>query len=126
MLISNKSVDITEKKCLDCGRDLTGRLDKKFCGDACRTSYHNRRWHHRPSTIRKINLLLYRNHCILAEVIKKGQNQVCIKELVLLGFSPGHHTGMEGSARTTRYYCYDIMYTLSPDQQQLYLKEQRN
>jgi len=126
MFTSKKTVDITEKKCLDCGQALIGRFDKKFCGDACRTAYHNRRWHHRSNTIRKINLALYRNHCILADLMKNGKTQACVPDLMMLGFSPGHHTGMEGTTRTTRYYCYDIMYSLSPDQQQLFLKEQRN
>jgi hypothetical protein len=126
MFISKNSVYITEKKCLDCGQSLNGRLDKKFCGDACRTSYHNRRWHHRSNTIRKINLVLFRNHCILAELMEKGQTMVCVHELQLMGFSPGHYTGMEANPRNTLYFCYDIMYSLSPDYQQLFLKEQRN
>jgi hypothetical protein len=29
------------KTCLQCGTELRGRIDKKFCDDQCRTAYNN-------------------------------------------------------------------------------------
>ena len=28
-----------QKKCPECGDKIVGRIDKKFCSDACRNSY---------------------------------------------------------------------------------------
>ena len=31
-----------DKLCLECGDKLFGRIDKKFCSDACRNAYNNK------------------------------------------------------------------------------------
>lgn len=31
-----------DRSCLDCGKALVGRADKKFCDDSCRNNYNNR------------------------------------------------------------------------------------
>ena len=31
-----------KKQCLECGNELMGRIDKKFCSDGCRNAYHNK------------------------------------------------------------------------------------
>ena len=31
-----------EKLCPECGTKIVGRIDKKFCSDACRNSYNNK------------------------------------------------------------------------------------
>ena len=30
-----------QKQCLECGEKIVGRIDKKFCSDACRNAYNN-------------------------------------------------------------------------------------
>jgi len=32
-----------KKQCTECGEEMTGQADKKFCSDQCRTS-HNNKW----------------------------------------------------------------------------------
>ena len=32
-----------EKRCLECNDVLHGRSDKKFCSDACRNTYNNKK-----------------------------------------------------------------------------------
>jgi len=56
------------KYCLLCNEKLSGRIDKKFCSDYCRTQYHNVRNKLSADLIRKINTILKRNRRILTEL----------------------------------------------------------
>jgi len=40
------------RKCLECGRPVAGRIDKKYCCDDCRTSAWNRQYRERKRSAR--------------------------------------------------------------------------
>jgi len=44
--------------CIECGRELFGRCDKKFCSDGCRNSYNNRIRRKGTEEPRRINRVL--------------------------------------------------------------------
>ena len=54
-----------ERACLECGAKIVGRIDKKFCSDACRNAYNNRINKDSKNLIRNTNNRLRRNYRIL-------------------------------------------------------------
>lgn len=42
-------------KCLSCEEPITGRIDKKFCSDYCRSTYNNRLNSDATKIVRNIN-----------------------------------------------------------------------
>jgi predicted nucleic acid-binding Zn ribbon protein len=103
---------VMEKNCLECGDVLHGRTDKKFCSDACRNTYNNKK----KSTagialVRRINGILIRNRNILATLNPGGKTSVHRVKLINSGFDFGffthHYTTKAG---TVYYFCYDQGY----------------
>lgn len=103
-----------EARCLECGRVLYGRTDKKFCNDKCKNHFHSR---HRSTSINIRNKILNRiaiNHNILEKMIRSGITSVSLEELETLGFTPSCITGhRRGRHRHDEYSCFDILYCQS-------------
>ena len=59
-----------DKYCLECGEKLIGRVDKKFCSDYCRNSYHNKLNKDTKNLMRNINNILRKNYRILEDILK--------------------------------------------------------
>ena len=57
-----------QKKCLECGEKIVGRIDKKFCSDACRNAYNNSVNKDSKNLIRNTNNRLRKNYRILDEL----------------------------------------------------------
>ncbi len=106
---------IMERYCLECGERLSGRSDKLFCCDSCRSNWHNTRARKKDVGIRRINSILKRNHTILEGCILSGKTHIGTKELIDKSFNPYYFTSAERSAIRRRFYCYDIPYRLSAD-----------
>lgn len=96
-----------EKKCLQCGFEVEGRIDKKFCCDDCRYSYNNV-IKNNPS-IKNINAVLRKNR----SVIEKFGEGAKVNELILLqnGFNFKYFTHTYSTLKgETYYYCYEYGY----------------
>ena len=78
--------------CLFCGTEIKGRLDKKFCDDTCRNSYHNKHNKENNALIRNINAVLKRNRKILEELNPQGKITKHKDELLKRGFDFKYHT----------------------------------
>lgn len=98
-----------KRYCKECGGVLAGRRDKIFCGEHCRSAFHNRQSRPQDTFIRQTNRILARNRAILAA----AWSAPCIRyrELVRSGFRFDLWT----SQRRTRWgmqvrYCYDLGY----------------
>jgi hypothetical protein len=65
------------RKCQECGANLVGRNDQKYCDSACRASANNRRRSleakNQPVCIVSIQKTLLNNHRILNELRKRGE-----------------------------------------------------
>src|SRR5690606_29509594 len=100
-----------EKRCAECGRAMSGRIDKRFCSDQCRSCYHNRLNSDATNYIRNINLSLRKNRRILAELNPDGKAKVSRERLLAKGFDFRYCTSTyktkEGSLYT---YCYEHGY----------------
>jgi len=100
-----------ENNCIDCGKTLMGRSDKKFCSDYCRNAYYNK--HNRDSInlLRTVNNILRKNRRIIAELNPNGKTRVHREKLEGKGFNFNYFTNIYVTkSGTTYYFCYDQGY----------------
>lgn len=102
-----------ERICAECGEKITGRSDKLFCCDMCRTSYHNRINRINTREIRKVNSILSRNRTILAKLYKTQERDIACSKLAKELFNFNYFTALEFK-RWGRifYYCYEYVYII--------------
>ena len=101
----------TKRKCLECGEELRGRSDQKFCSDYCRNTYNNKLDVDTKNLIRNTNNRLRKNYKILTELNKSGKTKVSRLRLYDRNFDFNFYT----STYTTKagkiyYYLYDQGY----------------
>ena len=75
-----------KRKCPECGKDLIGRIDKKFCSDACRNSHNNRLNKDSKNLMRNTNNRLRKNYRILEELNPNQKTKVPREKLLRKGF----------------------------------------
>lgn len=110
-----------ERKCLDCGKALRGRIDKKFCDDHCRNNYNNRQNSDQTNYVRSINNSLKRNRRILQELLgdQEETSKVKREKLIEKGFQFSYHTETYLTQKhQTYFFCYEYGY-LPLDQDRL-------
>lgn len=100
-----------QKKCLECGTVIIGRIDKKFCSDYCRNTYNNKVNAESKNLIRNTNNRLKKNYKILTELNVSGKTKITRSRLDNQNFDFNYFT----SIYTTKtgnvyYYVYDQGY----------------
>ncbi|WP_316794816.1 hypothetical protein [Pedobacter agri] len=114
-----------ERSCLDCGKPLVGRADKKFCDDACRNNYNNRTKSDDAIVIRKINLILKKNRNILAALNPTGKVKTMKKKLASAGFNFHYHTHIyETQTGKTYKFCYEYGFLFLGEEELLLVKRE--
>lgn len=109
--------------CLDCGTELKGRADKKFCDDQCRNNYNNKLKSEDGEFVRKINQILNRNRKVLKE-LADDKGQIKIDLLSKRGFDFDYHTHYYLSVSGMVYICcYDYCYLIDANDEVLFLQE---
>jgi predicted nucleic acid-binding Zn ribbon protein len=103
---------IEEKKCLECGDPIKGRIDKKFCSDQCRNTFNNRQNSDEVNYVRNINHILRKNRKILESLNPKGIAKVSKQQMVNKGFVFDYFTHIYTTKtdKNTYIYCYDYGY----------------
>lgn len=100
-----------DRHCQECGLMLLGRSDKKFCGDQCRASFHNREYSDKSKTIRSINRVLKRNRLLLKTATDQGLNMISRKHLKEMGFNFNFYTHSKKAADGSKmFFCYEAGY----------------
>lgn len=101
------------KNCINCGKPLKGRTDKKFCDDHCRNKHNN----HLKSGVnnykRKVNSALSKNRRILEDLFHQNGNVRKVKRelLIGLGFQFNYLTHTHINKKGSTYvFCYDFGY----------------
>lgn len=95
------------RTCLECGDPITGRSDKKFCSDYCRTNYNNRRLEASHSYIRRVNSILLKNKRVL-DYMKASQSKSIPLSLAReMGFCQEFHTSESRQGRKRIYHVYE-------------------
>lgn len=102
--------------CKNCGEELFGRVDKKFCGDQCRNTFNNKQNSNQNNLVRNVNNILRKNRRILEQLVEKEHKASKKDKLLQLGFNFNYFT----NTYTTKgdrvyYYCYDYGYSPSND-----------
>jgi len=100
-----------QKKCLECGAKIAGRVDKKFCSDGCRNAHNNRLNKDSKNLVRNTNNRLRKNYRILEELNPRQKTKVSRSRLIERGFDFNYIT----SIYTTKvgkiyYFVYDQGY----------------
>ncbi|MCL6266992.1 hypothetical protein [Flagellimonas myxillae] len=103
---------MSEKKCLECGDALVGRVDKKYCSDHCRNAYNNRLNKDSKNLVRNINNRLRKNYRILDSfTLKDGKTRTTKMRLMDKGFDFEYITNLYTTKKgSTYYFVYDLGY----------------
>lgn len=102
---------MAERKCLECGDKLRGRVDQKFCCDQCRNTYNNRLNSDSNILVRRVNAILRKNRRILKELNPSGKVTVDTMRLAEMGFNFHYYTNIYKTRTGSAYYfCYDQGY----------------
>lgn len=100
-----------DKVCLECGRELIGRADKKFCSDSCRSAFNNKASGGSDKYIRKINRKLKRNRSILHAMNRDGKTTTHKDRLLKEGFDFEYFTNTYTTKDQKEYrFCYEEGY----------------
>ncbi len=102
---------MTNKKCLECGEKVIGRIDKKFCSDYCRNAFNNKVNKESKNLIRNTNNRLRKNYKILCELNSTGKTKVTRRKLFDKGFDFKFITSRYVTKKNSVYfYVYDQGY----------------
>ena len=102
------------EKCKECGEQLFGRIDKKFCNEGCRNAFHNRKSRENYLSLRKVDAVLKKNYKLLKELHDNKIVQLSKERLVQMGFNFSYHTSSRKVPELGKcYYCYDFAYFCS-------------
>lgn len=114
---------MNERKCLECGEKVVGRIDKKFCSDYCRNTYNNKVNKESKNLIRNINNRLRKNYKVLTELNKSGKTKVSRNKLYDKGFNFRFFTSIYTTKTgNTYYYVYDQGYLALENEMYLLIK----
>ena len=97
------------KKCIECGGPVTGRSDKKYCSDECRTAYNNGRYRKELSVVLSVNRILRKNYIILDSLYLRGIKKSDLITIAKLGFDHRFCTSFTKSVTGNKkeLFCYD-------------------
>jgi len=108
---SKTFVNMKKRTCIECGEEIIGRLDKRFCSDQCRSSYNNRLNSDATNFIRTINNILRKNRRILAKLNPDGKTKVHKDKLLEAGFKFSYFTNQyKTKSGNVYHFCYDQGY----------------
>ena len=108
---------MTLKNCQECGRELRGRIDKKFCNDMCRNAFNNRLRNTESNLVRITNRNLRKNRKILEDICPGSSKKIKKHILIDAGFNLKYLTSFR---RTTKgdvyFFCYEFGYLSLDDE----------
>lgn len=116
---------MSDRKCLECGEKVVGRVDKKFCSDYCRNAYNNKVNKESKNLIRNTNNRLRKNYKVLTELNVTGKTKTTRRKLFDRGFDFQFFTSIYTTKTgNTYFYVYDQGYL--PLENELYLLIKRD
>lgn len=81
--------------CRQCGEELYGRRDKRFCSDYCRATFNNQEYYATRKSIRSIIRAILRNRNLLNQLHNAGYAFIPKTDLAALGFNFKYFTSIE-------------------------------
>lgn len=110
------------RTCENCKSKLTGRTDKQYCSDQCRSvAKNNRKTQDAGERLMKeVNNKLRHKRLVLHRYSPEGKTTLRREVLQLAGFDFRHFTHLYRTKQgNTYYFCYDYGYLLLPDEKVL-------
>jgi hypothetical protein len=104
---------MTKKRpCLDCSKELIGRIDKIFCDQQCKSAYHYRKNKEKKITLfARIDKQLKLNRTLLQHFNRAGKSTLREEKLLEAGFDPNYFTHYWKNSKGQVYlFCYDVGY----------------
>lgn len=104
--------------CPNCSRPVSGRIDKKFCSDECRTMFNNRVYRKRYAGLKHINRILRHNRAVIESLYDEGIHKTSPARLLKLGFDFSYMTSMNECPESESGYkigCYEYTYFIASD-----------
>lgn len=99
------------KQCPECGEQIKGRADKKFCSDLCRNAYNNKLNSDTNNYVRNVNNILRKNRRILQELIPEQTAKATKTKLLHKGFNFQYYTNDYTTKKgATYFFCYEYGY----------------
>lgn len=110
------SYNLNDEKgtCLECGKELYGRTDKKFCNTSCKNRYHNRTTEDKRKMVQRMMTDLSSNYAILERLLNTGIKVVSLCDAEAMGFRTSIITGFSRTRGHNEFRCFDIRYCQSP------------
>jgi hypothetical protein len=116
----------TTSYCPICGAKLAGRLDKRFCSNACRALYFRSKSAQHMPVSRAIDAILHRNWKILSEYYHSTGKRKFFVEMAKLnkrGFHPNYYTTSSVNTEDKPYYyVYDFGWMTFSEKQIMVVK----
>jgi len=97
------------RKCVECGSEIDGRVDKLFCMPSCKSIYHyKRKKAQKNSLFKKIDKQLKLNRRLLAQFNQAGKSVIRKQNLIQNGFNPKYFTHYwKNKAGDVYLFCYE-------------------
>jgi hypothetical protein len=100
-----------DRICPECKRTFQGRADKKFCTDACRNAFNNKRNADQMNYMRTVNNALRKNRRILEGLNPDGKVKTHRDKLLNKGFNFEFFTNVYRTKAGDEYrFCYEQGY----------------
>ncbi len=100
--------------CLQCGSQIYGRKDKRFCTTLCKNNYNNYRKSLNRSPRQNKKEKLSKNHRILEMLISERIKNISLSVVELLGFDLDYSSAIIRDTNGKKIYkCLNIQYRLS-------------
>lgn len=95
--------------CSNCGKEMEGRVGKRFCDAYCKSNYHYQLNKDKEQTFfKEIDTVLKKNRKILKEYNKAGKATVREEVLLAEGFNPNFFTHFwRNSGGHVYLFCYE-------------------
>ncbi len=115
-----------KRQCMECGQEVRGRSDKKFCNSQCRNEYNNKLNKADKALVRNINNRLRKNHRILNSFsLKDGKTKTSRMKLVNKGFDFDYITSLYTTKKGSVYYfVYDMGYLPLDNEEYIIVKRE--
>lgn len=98
--------------CMECGKPLHGRIDKKFCDTHCKAAFNNKKSREKEAVLLEYNSLIRKNRTILKNLCPVGKTTVRKSELEEMGFDTNYFTTIFPTKNGNVYYfCYEYGYS---------------
>ncbi|ALM21259.1 hypothetical protein AAT17_08480 [Nonlabens sp. MIC269] len=113
------------KQCPECGDEVRGRADKRFCSDYCRNVANNKLNKDSTALMRNINNRLRKNWRVLKSINVNDKTKTTRNKLLAEGFDFNFFTSIYTTKKGTIYYfVYDQGYLPMDDDYYLIVKRE--